>query len=57
MEPYLENLVVGGWVEFGSLPETDAVQERCDKAHYCGAVFNCSFILMAKWCPSIDPEL
>jgi hypothetical protein len=46
MEPNLENLVVGGWVEFGSLPKTDAVQEKCDKAHCCGAVSNRSFILI-----------
>jgi len=28
MEPDLENMVVEGWVEFGSLPKTDAVRER-----------------------------
>jgi len=46
MEPDLENMVVEGWVEFGSLPKADAVRESYDKAR-C-AVSNCSFILMAR---------
>jgi len=57
MEPYVENLVFGGWVKFGFLPKIDAVQEIYDKAHCCGAGSSCSFILMAKWHPSIDPQL
>ena len=55
MEPDLENMVVEGWVEFGSLPKTDAVRETYEKAR-C-AISICFIILMARWHPSFDPEL